>query len=92
MATPACRTSWPDPSTFRRTGVIDLARLGAADRYADPALMVANAREHWASPDQEEQAIAILFDTLGIAAPDRDRLVFSLRLDPLTWAAVGGPA
>ncbi len=74
-----------DPRTFRCTGMIDLGRLGTADRYADLALMTANARETWTSPDQEKRASAILFDALGIVAPDRARLDFSLRLDPLTW-------
>ncbi|KQY74929.1 MULTISPECIES: APH(3'') family aminoglycoside O-phosphotransferase [unclassified Ensifer] len=74
-----------DPRTLRCSGMIDLGRLGTADRYADLALMTANARESWTSPDQEQRAFAILFDTLGIVAPDRARLDFYLRLDPLTW-------
>ncbi|WP_429126170.1 APH(3'') family aminoglycoside O-phosphotransferase [Ensifer sp. 4252] len=74
-----------DPRTLRCTGMIDLGRLGTADRYADLALMTANARESWTGPDQEERASAVLFDILGIAAPDRARLDFYLRLDPLTW-------
>ncbi|MCA1439346.1 APH(3'') family aminoglycoside O-phosphotransferase [Ensifer sp. IC4062] len=74
-----------DPETLRCTGVIDLARLGTADRYADLALMIANAGESWATPDQAERALAILFDALGLAAPDSERLAFYLRLDPLTW-------
>ena len=73
-----------DPRTLRCTGLIDLGRLGTADRYVDLALMVANARESWGSPEKEAQAFAILFDTLGIAAPDWGRLAFYLRLDPLT--------
>lgn len=74
-----------DPQTLRCTGMIDLGRLGTADRYSDLALMTANAREIWAGPAQEQRARAILFETLGIAAPDRARLDFYLRLDPLTW-------
>jgi streptomycin 3"-kinase len=74
-----------DPETFRCTGLIDLGRLGTAARYVDLALMVANARESWGSPEKEAQAFAILFDTLGIGAPDGERLAFYLRLDPLTW-------
>ncbi|MBT1511271.1 APH(3'') family aminoglycoside O-phosphotransferase [Bradyrhizobium sp. SRL28] len=75
-----------DPETFQCTGVIDLGRLGTADRYVDLTLMVANARESWVSREEEAQAFAILFDTLGIRAPDRARLAFYLKLDPLTWA------
>lgn len=74
-----------DPRTLQCTGVIDLGRLGTADRYADLALMVANATETWTTQEQSEQAFAILFDTLGVEAPDHERLVFYLRLDPLTW-------
>ncbi len=72
------------PRTLRCTGIIDLGRLGRADRYADLALMVANAEESWQTPQQAEQAFAMLFDTLGLTA-DRERLAFYLRLDPLTW-------
>jgi streptomycin 3"-kinase len=74
-----------DPDSLRCTGLIDLGRLGTADRYADLALMVANAEENWTSADQSEQAFDILFASLEIATPDRDRLAFYLRLDPLTW-------
>lgn len=76
-----------DPLTLRCTGLIDLGRLGCADRYADLALLLANAQESWTSPDQAERAHSILFETLGIT-PDRDRLAFYLRLDPLTWPLV----
>lgn len=73
-----------DPHTLQCTGLIDLGRLGRADRYADLALMVANADESWQTPQQAEQAFAVLFDTLALTA-DRERLAFYLRLDPLTW-------
>lgn len=73
-----------DPETLRVSGFIDLGRLGSADRYADLALLLANARETW---EDEEQALAA--DTLFAAryglVPDRDRLDFYLHLDPLTW-------
>lgn len=74
-----------DPKTLQCTGLIDLGRLGTADRYADLALMIANAEENWAAPDEAERAFAVLFNVLGIEAPDRERLAFYLRLDPLTW-------
>lgn len=73
------------PKTLQCTGLIDLGRLGTADRYADLALMIANAEENWAAPDEAERAFAVLFNVLGIEAPDRERLAFYLRLDPLTW-------
>ncbi|WP_255448320.1 APH(3'') family aminoglycoside O-phosphotransferase [Telmatospirillum sp. J64-1] len=74
-----------DPKSLQCTGLIDLGRLGTADAYVDLALMLANARESWTTQEQEAQAFAILFNSLGIEAPDRERLVFYLRLDPLTW-------
>ncbi|UXY17304.1 APH(3'') family aminoglycoside O-phosphotransferase [Chitiniphilus purpureus] len=74
-----------DPQTFHCTGLIDLGRLGTADRYADLALMLANASDSWTSPRQAAHAFALLFDILAIQAPDRERLAFYLRLDPLTW-------
>ncbi|EEC4135775.1 aminoglycoside O-phosphotransferase APH(3'')-Ib [Salmonella enterica subsp. enterica serovar Dublin] len=74
-----------DPKTLQCTGLFDLGRLGTADRYADLALMIANAEENWAAPDEAERAFAVLFNVLGIEAPDRERLAFYLRLDPLTW-------
>lgn len=77
-----------DPKTLQCTGLIDLGRLGTADRYADLALMIANAEENWAAPDEAERAFAVLFNVLGIEAPDRERLAFYLRLDPLTWGSM----
>jgi streptomycin 3"-kinase len=74
-----------DPRSLQCAGVIDLGRLGTADRYSDLALMVANAEESWTTLHEAERAFAILFDILGINAPDRERLAFYLRLDPLTW-------
>lgn len=74
-----------DPDSLQCTGLIDLGRLGTADRYADLALMVANAEENWTTPGQSAAAFTALFASLDIATPDRDRLTFYLRLDPLTW-------
>ncbi|UGS26267.1 APH(3'') family aminoglycoside O-phosphotransferase [Microbacterium resistens] len=74
-----------DPETLRCNGMIDLGRLGRADRYADLALLRANAAENWSSAAQAEEADAILFATLGITDPDLAAAAFYLRLDPLTW-------
>jgi streptomycin 3"-kinase len=74
-----------DPDTLHCTGLIDLGRLGRADRYADLSLLSGNAREHWASPKDEHRAQIQLFDMLGIDAPDMRKLAFYLALDPLTW-------
>lgn len=74
-----------DPHTLRCTGLIDLGRLGTADRYADLTLMLANASENWATQAQAAEAFDTLFYALKIEAPDEGRLAFYLRLDPLTW-------
>jgi len=75
-----------DPETMTVSGLIDLGRLGRADRYADIALLLANARETW--PDgptarrfDRDFAAAYRFDL------DPERLDFYLLLDPLTWPA-----
>lgn len=74
-----------DPQTLRCTGLVDLGRLGAADRYVDLSLLLANARETWTDAEQPISARESLFEAHGIAAPDDERLAFYLGLDPLTW-------
>ncbi|MBB6488074.1 APH(3'') family aminoglycoside O-phosphotransferase [Rhizobium lusitanum] len=74
-----------DPHSLQCTGLIDLGRVGKADRYVDLALMIANAGESWATQQQADRALTILFETLEIVEPDRERLAFYLKLDPLTW-------
>jgi streptomycin 3"-kinase len=74
-----------DPYSLRCSGLIDLGRIGKADRYVDLSLMIANAEESWATSEQAQRAFSILFETLEIEKPDRERLAFYLRLDPLTW-------
>jgi streptomycin 3"-kinase len=74
-----------DPDTLRCTGLIDLGRLGAADRYVDLALLLGNARESWTCAEDAQAAHARLFDIHAIPQPDQERLDFYLRLDPLTW-------
>lgn len=73
-----------DPDTLRVTGFIDLGRLGRADRYADIALLLANARETWPDENQARAADTAFARDYGIAL-DADRQRFYLHLDPLTW-------
>ncbi|NUS91225.1 MAG: APH(3'') family aminoglycoside O-phosphotransferase [Nocardia sp.] len=73
-----------DPETLTVAGFIDLGRLGSADRYADLALLLANARETWANEEQALAADALFAAGYGLVL-DRDRLNFYLHLDPLTW-------
>lgn len=74
-----------DPQTLQCTGLIDVGRLGTADRYVDLSLLLGNARESWRDAADARAAHALLFAQLGIDAPDDSRLDFYLRLDPLTW-------
>ncbi|SCL70694.1 streptomycin 3-kinase [Micromonospora citrea] len=73
-----------DPQTLDVAGFIDLGRLGLADRYADLALLLANARETWLDEERARAADAAFAESYGIAL-DHDRLRFYLHLDPLTW-------
>lgn len=73
-----------DPQTLDVAGFLDLGRLGSADRYADLALLLTNARETWNDEEQARVADAAFAETYGIAL-DHDRLRFYLHLDPLTW-------
>ncbi len=47
-----------DPKTLQCTGLIDLGRLGTADRYADLALMIANAEENHGSLAAANRGVA----------------------------------
>ncbi len=73
-----------DPGTLEVSGFIDLGRLGSADRYADLALLLANARETWESEEQALAADRLFAAGYGLVL-DHDRLDFYLHLDPLTW-------
>lgn len=73
-----------DPRTLNVSGFIDLGRLGLADRYADLALLLANARETWPDEERARAADTAFAERYGIAL-DHDRLRFYLHLDPLTW-------
>ncbi|GAA1401961.1 APH(3'') family aminoglycoside O-phosphotransferase [Kitasatospora putterlickiae] len=73
-----------DPRTLDVSGFVDLGRLGRADRHADLALLLANARETWTDEAQAQAADAAFADGYGTAL-DHDRLRFYLHLDPLTW-------
>ncbi|MFD6275790.1 APH(3'') family aminoglycoside O-phosphotransferase [Streptomyces sp. NPDC060209] len=73
-----------DPQTLNVSGFIDLGRLGPADRYADLALLFADARETWVDEEQARAADMAFAERYGIAL-DHDRLRFYLHLDPLTW-------
>ncbi|NLU68224.1 APH(3'') family aminoglycoside O-phosphotransferase [Streptomyces sp. HNM0574] len=73
-----------DPTTLHVTGFIDLGRLGLADRHADLALLLTNARETWPDESRARAADSALTEHYGTPL-DPDRLRFYLDLDPLTW-------
>ncbi|MER5769279.1 APH(3'') family aminoglycoside O-phosphotransferase [Streptomyces sp. NPDC001985] len=73
-----------DPQTLHVAGFIDLGRLGRADRYADLALLLANARGTWPDEERAQDADTAFAEEYGISL-DHDRLRFYLHLDPLTW-------
>lgn len=74
-----------DPQTLCCVGLVDLGRLGRADRYVDLSLLLANARESWTTHEQAQEARRLTFALFDIHEPDDGRLSFYLRLDPLTW-------
>ena len=73
-----------DPDTLNVAGFIDLGRLGRADKHADIALLLANARETWPDEDQATAADTAFAHGYG-RTPDAERQRFYLHLDPLTW-------
>ncbi|TDW70259.1 aminoglycoside 3'-phosphotransferase [Kribbella pratensis] len=68
-----------DPRTLKVTGLIDLGRLGIADRYTDLALTAIQLHDEWSADP------APFFAAYGLSEPDSRRLEFFRLLDPLTW-------
>ncbi|WP_432888089.1 phosphotransferase [Kribbella sp. CA-245084] len=68
-----------DPRTLEVTGLIDLGRLGVADRYSDLALATIQLHDEWSADP------APFLDAYGLPEPDSRRLQFFRLLDPLTW-------
>ena len=68
-----------DPVTLEVTGLIDLGRLGIADRYSDLALTTIQLVDEWSADP------APFLSAYGLPDPDQRRLEFFRLLDPLTW-------
>jgi streptomycin 3"-kinase len=68
-----------DPATLEVTGLIDLGRLGIADRYSDLALATIQLHDEWSADP------APFLAAYGLPVPDQRRLEFFRLLDPLTW-------
>jgi streptomycin 3"-kinase len=68
-----------DPGTLEVTGIIDVGRLGVADRYSDLALTTIQIHDEWSADPGPFLA------AYGLPSPDQRRLEFHRLLDPLTW-------
>jgi streptomycin 3"-kinase len=68
-----------DPTTLEVTGLIDVGRLGIADRYSDLALTTIQLHDEWSADPAPFHA------AYGLPAPDQRRLDFYRLLDSLTW-------
>jgi streptomycin 3"-kinase len=68
-----------DPGTLEVTGLIDLGRLGIADRYSDLALTTIQLHDVWSADP------APFLESYGLPDPDPRRMHFFRLLDPLTW-------
>lgn len=68
-----------DPDTLEVTGLIDVGRLGVADRYSDLALATIQLQDEWSADP------APFLAAYGLPVPDQRRLEFYRLLDPLTW-------
>ncbi len=68
-----------DPVTLEVTGLIDVGRLGIADRYSDLTLTMIQLHDEWSADP------APLLAAYGLPKPDQRRLEFYRLLDPLTW-------
>jgi streptomycin 3"-kinase len=68
-----------DPDTLEVTGLIDVGRLGVADRYSDLALATIQLHDEWSADP------APFLTAYGLPRLDQRRLEFYRLLDPLTW-------
>jgi streptomycin 3"-kinase len=71
-----------DPGTLDCVGVIDIGRLGVADRYLDLSLITTNIS--W-FPQFSAANANMLLRAYGLNTPDQDRLRFYQMLDALSW-------
>jgi aminoglycoside phosphotransferase len=70
-----------DPETGDRTGLIDLGRLGVADRYLDLALTVRSMSALEMNDQYDARDAATFLNRYGISEPDPWRLDFYRLLD-----------
>jgi streptomycin 3"-kinase len=73
-----------DPDTFECVGLIDLGRLGVADRYLDLSVIAANLGSG-DDPQFSPTDAGVVLRAYGLADPDPDRLRRYQLLDALSW-------
>jgi streptomycin 3"-kinase len=74
-----------DPTTGRCVGLVDLGRLGVADRYLDLSLLVATMAEAGEFDQYTAADAESLLRHYGRPDPDEARLGYYRLLDALTW-------
>jgi streptomycin 3"-kinase len=74
-----------DPDTWQCVGLVDLGRLGVADRYLDLSLVAANVGSAGMFPQFSAADADTLLRAYGLDDPDRVRLRFYQVLDALSW-------
>ncbi len=70
-----------DPDTLAVTGIVDVGRLGRADRYADLALATRSLSDTVLNPQYGPAYAARFLDRYGEAPIDGDRMDFYRLLD-----------
>lgn len=70
-----------DPQTLTPTGVVDLGRLGVADRYLDLALLTRSMSTTDLNPQYGAEAAAAFMAAYGVGDPDESRLTYYRLLD-----------
>ncbi|MGH8894746.1 MAG: phosphotransferase [Actinomycetes bacterium] len=74
-----------DPETLDCVGVVDLGRLGVADRYLDLSLLTLTIGGAGTYPQFTASDAGTFLRAYGVDDPDQDRLAFYHVLDALSW-------
>ena len=70
-----------DPQTLEVTGLVDLSRLGVADRYVDLAIATRSMALHPANTQFGPAMAQHFLDRYGVPEPDQDKIAFYRLLD-----------
>lgn len=74
-----------DPETLECVGVVDVGRLGVADRYLDLSLLAVSIGSPDMNPQYSAADEAVFLREYGLPDPDASRLRFYRVLDALSW-------